>query len=881
MTIDAGARLGSYDIVGPLGAGGMGEVYRARDSKLKREVAIKVLPDTFADNSERVARLRREAEVLASLNHSNIAAIYDLVEVGTSPFLVLELVEGETLADRIARGPRPCPEALAIARQIAEALEAAHDKGIVHRDLKPANIKITADGHVKVLDFGLAKLHTGADGSLHLSDVSTVMASTPGVIIGTVAYMSPEQANGADANRTSDMWAFGCVLFEMLVGRRAFAGATVTEILANVLKTEPDWRRLPADTPPRIHRLLRRSLQKDPKVRLRDMRDARLEIDDLHGDPVVTGPVPAVRSARRERLAWGAGLAIVTLIAGALGVRAFRAVPTPAEVRLDISTLPTRGAGLAVSPDGSKIVYVGTFEGVNRLLVRSLDSSVAAPLPGTERAAAPFWSADGRSLGFYADGKLKRVNLDGGAPEALAPAGVPMGGSWNRDDTIVFGNNPGGPLLRISAKGGDPTAVTAIASAQQRGHAAPVFLPDGRHFVFFSIGGPDARGIYLGQLDDVKTTRLLPSDGPAVYEASGHLLFVRDGKLLAHQFDPDSLQLRGNPFPIAEGVTARTSLSASAAGPIAYRTAPADSGQRQMVWVDRTGRVTDKQVYADNAALGPSLSRDGRRVAVYREANGNMDIWSYETSRRTWERLTSDLGDEIYPLWSRDGASVVYGAVRGPEGVVDLYRKLASAPQRSEELLLSTKFGKFPTDWSSDGRLIVFDGIDPKLGSDVLGMAVEGEHKPFEIVRTEFNETQAQFSPDDRWIAYQSDKTGRYEIYIRPLGKAGEELRASVEGGTQPRWNPNFQELFYIGADDRLMAVPIHVAAGGDHIEPGVPRALFATNIGSTVLLAYRQQYVVAADGQSFMLNSSVTEGSSSPITVILNWKPPNRIPNP
>jgi eukaryotic-like serine/threonine-protein kinase len=873
-----GDTFGSYHVVAQLGAGGMGEVYRARDAKLKRDVAIKVLPETFAHDPERVGRLRREAEVLASLNHSHIAAIYDLVEIGALPFLVLELVEGETLADRIGRGAVPWREATGIATQIAAALEAAHDRGIIHRDLKPANVKITTDGQVKVLDFGLAKVHAGAAAGLQVSDASTLLVTTPGLILGTVAYMSPEQANGAEASRTSDMWAFGCVLYEMLAGRRAFEGATTSEILANVLKTEPDSRRLPADTPDNIRRLLRRCLQKDPRLRLRDMRDARLELDDVEAARREDVPTVHVASGRKERLAWASALGVVALIAGFLGVRVFRPAPVAPEIRLDITTPWTRSASIAVSPDGSKVVFVGTSDGQSKLWLRSIDSSEARPLAGTERGLAPFWSPNGRSIGFFADGRLKRVDIAGGSPQTLAPGGVPLGGAWNSDGTILFGNNPGGAILRTSAAGGDFTPATRIGSAEQRGHAFPSFLPDGRHFLFFAIGSPSTRGAYIGQLDDLNTTRLFGSDGPAVYFPTGHLLFVRDQKVWAHAFDPVRRELQGEPFAVVENVGGGTTLSASAGGTIAFRTAPADSGQRQLVWVDRSGRQADKVVYPDTAAIGPSFSPDGRRIAVYKESNGNMDLWSYERAREAWERITFDPGDDIFPLWSPDGASITFGAVRGPQGVVDLYRKLlAGGPQGSEELLVATSDGKFPMDWSRSGRFILYDAVHPKNGSDIWALPLDKDRKPFPIVQTEFAEGQAQFSADEHWIAYQSNKTGRNEIYIRPFPGPGGEVRASIAGGSQPRWNPKGQELFFIGADDRLMAVPIDMPAGSGTVEAGVPRALFATTIGSTVVLAYRQQYLVSADGQSFVLNSYVTEGSASPITVILNWKPKPR----
>ena len=452
MPLGPGARLGSYEIVGPLGAGGMGEVYRARDSKLKREVAIKVLPETFSHDADRVDRLRREAEVLASLNHPRIAAIYDLVESGAAPFLVLELVEGETLADRLARGPVGREEALEIAAQIAEAVEAAHDRGVIHRDLKPANIKITADGQVKVLDFGLAKLHRGVDGPSQ-SDVSTIMSTTPGLILGTAAYMSPEQANGAEATRASDMWSFGSIFYEMLAGRRAFEGSTMSEVLANVLKTVPDWQRLPADTPEPIRRLLRRALQKDPKLRARDMRDARLEIDDARNAASEPERAGSGGPARRERLAWASALVLVAAIAGFFGIRALRPFP---EAASSGSTSTRHRRGRRRSRSHPMAAASCSREGRRTVTALAAVAGFIGDAPtGRDRARVnPFWSPDGRSIGFFADSKLKRVAIDGGSLQSLAPGGVPLGGAWNSDGIILFGDNPGGPILRMSAGGG-------------------------------------------------------------------------------------------------------------------------------------------------------------------------------------------------------------------------------------------------------------------------------------------------------------------------------------------------------------------------------------------------------------------------------------------
>jgi serine/threonine protein kinase len=870
MIFNAGTKLGTYEIVGSLGAGGMGEVYRARDTKLNRDVAIKTLPEVFARDPERLVRFRREAQVLASLNHHHIAAIYDLVDVGPSPFLVLELVEGETLAERIRRGRIRIPEALRIATHIAEALEAAHEKGIIHRDLKPANIKITPDGSAKVLDYGLAKV-LEESGSANLSKAPTIAATSLGTILGTAPYMSPEQAIGGEADRSSDLWAFGCVLFEMLAGRGPFEGDTVSEVLAGILRSDPDWRLLPDETPDGIRRLLRRCLRRERTLRLRDAGDARIEIDEAQS---ITGPehVRPIPSGRRERLAWASAFALVSLVAALMSVRAFRPGAVAPEARLEINTPPTRDPSLAISPDGLKIVFTASSGGQAQLWLRSLDSSLARPLPGTERGSTPFWSPDSRSIGFFADSKLQRMDIDGGSVQTLASAPAGLGGAWNRDGTILFSANPGRPIFRIPAGGGEPAAVTRFESPQQASQSSPRFLPDGRHFLFFVTGTADARGVYIGNLDGLDTKRLFDADTPAAHTAAGQLLFIRQGQLMAQDFDAARLTPKGDPSPIDEHANRGTALSASAAGPVVYRTPPSGSGQRYFVWIDRAGREIDKVVYPDTAPGGPSLSHDGRRVAVFRYVNGNMDIWSYETQRRTWDRITFESGDDIYPLWSRDGSRIVFGSNR-KGGIMNLYRKLLSAAPGSEERLLSTSQPKFPMDWSPDGRFLLYDSIDPKRGVDVWALPLEGDRKPFEVVQTDFNERLAQFSPDGKWIAYQSDKTGRFEIYLQPFPGSGGDSPVSTDGGAQVRWNPDGRELFYIAADDRLMAVPIRFASDGKTVESGTPLGLFATNVGSTAPNTNRQQYMVSPDGQSFVMNSVPEEVAASPITVILNWK--------
>jgi len=878
MTLAPHARLGPYEIQSPLGAGGMGEVYKANDTRLNRVVAIKVMRGHMAADPQLRDRFDREAKAISSLNHPHICALYDVGSQDGIDFLVMEYLDGETLSDRMARDPLTVAESLQIARQIAEALEAAHETGIVHRDLKPANVTITHGDHVKVLDFGLATMRASSGGELDVSNTPTVMRTTAGVILGTPAYMSPEQTNGKEADRASDVWAFGCVLYEMLTGRRAFMGDTASEIIASVLRTEPDWHQLPSETPEGIRRLLRRSLQKDQKLRFRDMRDARLEIDEARrstSDHNAAIPVRAERPRRRGTwIAWTSALATALVVAAVLGAWALRQGPLPPQLSLEINTPPTRDASVAISPDGLKVVFGASAGGQSQLWLRSLDSPVARPLPGTERGFRPFWSPDNRSIGFLADNRLKRLDIDGGSVRTLASGiPVPLGGTWNADGTILFGNNPGGPIFRVSDTGGETTAITRVETPQQRGHQYPQFLPDGRHFLFFVTGSPEARGVYVGRLDGSDTKRLFDSDVPAVYAGRGHLLLVREGKLLVQEFDPDRLELRGDPYAIADQVTEHTALSASASGAIAYRTASADIGQRQFVWVDRSGRETDKVVYADTAALGPALSHDGRRIAIYSFRNGNMDIWSYETSRRAWDRITFGAGDDIYPLWSPDDTSLVSGSVR-TSNIVDLYRRQLRAPEASEELLLATADPKFPTDWSADGRFLLYETLSPKRGLDLWALPMDGSRKPFEVVQTDFNEGLGQFSPDGKWVAYQSDRTGRAEIYLRPFPGPGADVRVSVDGGAQVRWNSNSKELFYIATDNRLMAVPIRFLPDGITAESGTPFSLFATTLGNPGGPVNRQLYVVTPGGQSFVMNSATGEANASPITVILNWSP-------
>jgi serine/threonine protein kinase len=897
MSLQIGQQLGSYQIISLIGKGGMGEVYRAKDTKLKRDVAIKILPDEFSRDTDRVARFQREAESLAALNHQNIAAIYDLQQSDTTRFLILEFVEGDTLAETLKkRGALPVEEALQIAKQICEALEAAHEKGIIHRDLKPANIKVAPDGRVKVLDFGLAKSLQKPQRDFSDSPTFSMAATNAGVILGTAAYMSPEQARGEDTDERSDVFSFGSVLYEMLSGRQAFQGKTVSDILAGVLRVEPDFTLSPPDLNPRLYELLRRCLDKNPKRRWQAVGDLKIELETVAADPYrkpqISTQHPAPPRRRLEHVLWISALASISMIAAAAFIWASRRAPPAPEMRVEISTPPTTTfESLEISPDGQKIVFAAGPRGRSVLWLRSLDSLSARPLEGTDNATYPFWSPDSRTVGFFAKGKLQRIDIEGGSPRVLADAGNGRGGTWNRDGVILFAPNPAGPLFRISATGGQPTTVTRIDAAQQISHRFPKFLPDSRHFLYYVQGSPESNGVYIGQLEGSSTPRLFDADAAATYASSGYLLFVLQGTLFAQHFDPDKLVLTGDPLPVADQIAVNytnqdAAVSASAAGPVVYRTG--SESPRQLVWIDRSGREIEKVGAPDptrgsNAASNPSLSLDGRRVALSRTVNGNADIWIQELERSVLSRFTFDAAVDSAPIWSPDSNQIVFASRR--KGVRDLYLKPARGAG-GEQLLLATPETKDPVDWSPDGRFLLYGAVDPRTGNDIWALPMsganasptgrshqelDGDRKPFPVVQTNFNEHSGQFSPDGKWIAYESNESGRYEIYIQLFPGPGGKTQISTNGGSSPRWRRDSKELFYLGPDDRLMAVPIRFASNGQTLEPGTPVPLFVTRFGRGA--GYDAwDYVVAPDGQRFLMNTSTEEAVTSPIVLLMNW---------
>ena len=892
MSLSTGTRLGAYEILALLGVGGMGEVYRARDTRLKREVALKVLPDALAHDPDRLARFQREAELLATLTHPNIAAIFGLEETDGRKAIVMELVEGDTLDDLIRQSATglPIEDALQIAKQVAEALEAAHERGIIHRDLKPANIKIGTDGAVKVLDFGLAKLLDTSPGtsSLSMSPTLSVHATQAGVILGTAAYMSPEQARGKTVDRRTDIWAFGCVLFEMLTGKQPFAAGaeTVSDAVAAILRSDPDWPTLPSSLPSGARRLLRRCLAKDPRQRLHDIADARLELEETLRSPgvdsaSVNAANTALWAAHHSRWRWAvvAGLAVA---AAALAIAATLYFGRPAPERL-VSRLDlvvpanTDPLSLALSPDGRQLGFVAATEGGPRLWVRALDQAVARPLLGTDGASYPFWAADGRAIAFFADGKLKRVDLAGGAPITVSDAPAPRGGTWSHDGTIVFGSVNAG-LMRVASTGGTPTPVTEFGSPPG-GHRWPQFLPDGRRFLFFAFGGSnDSRGVYLATLDGGDPVRVVAAESAAVYAPPNWLLLVREGILMALPFEPTRAVISGDPVPVTQLVGSdlgqgRGTFSVASAGVLTYLSGI--GGQlRQLMWRDRAGRALGTVGQPDDTGL-PSiaLAPDGRRIATSRTPQGNQDVWLIDVNRGVPSRLTFATSNDNAPAWSSDGERIVFRSGRlGPN---DLFEKPASGGG-DEQPLLVTPEAKMAYDSSPDGRTLLYGSVHAATGADIWALPLTGDRKPFPVVQTSFAEDSAQFSPDGRWIAYESNETGRFEVYAQAFPAARGKWQVSTGGGVHPRWRSDGRELFYVAPDGRFMAAPLAVGSDGQSLEAGTPAALFTPRLssGGTILLPgslARPIYDVSADGR-FLINEAVEDTSTKPLTIILNW---------
>jgi len=907
VTLAAGAKLGPYEILAPIGAGGMGEVYRAKDTKLGRDVAIKVLPEEFFEEEERRLRFEREARTLASLNHPGIAAIHSFEEIPGSVssssrhLLVMELVEGEDLGQRLVSGPIPLDESLAYAKQIAEALEAAHEKGIVHRDLKPANVKVTPDGRVKLLDFGLAKIFEGdptndrggSGGAVTKSPTLTARATAAGVILGTAAYMSPEQARGKAVDKRTDVWAFGCVLYEMLTGKRAFEGETISDTLVSVLSKEPDWAALPEQTPVGVKRTLRKCLQRDARLRLRDIGDARLDLEEIAGtassgsssfEEEQAAPGSTLgrdASASRTRgsrkslyLSWAvaAALAVVT---GTLAVRT-RAphAAAPAAVqrfmlsRLSLSVDPAQS--LAFSPDGTKLVYRGRGEdGYYRLYLRAFDSFEEKPIAGTEEGGQPFFSPDSAWIAFFAAHNLKKVSLSGGSPQLICPAkGFTGGGTWLPDDTIVFAGDALTGLDRVSSRGGRPERLLTLDQKQFQLIVSPWALPGGKAVLATVRMGEEFATAVVSLTDRI--VRTIEKDAYApIYIPTGHIVYHQGNSLLALPFDAERLTVTGSAFPVLTEIRTRIAsqvrgFGVSNGGSLVYIPLLAGREERStLAWVDRRGAVTPIAEIPMSLDI-PRVSPDDTRIAFRRPA-ANCDVWIHDIARGTTTRLTLE-GDNHGVVWNPDGRRVTFGRVAtaagGKTGILSAPADGSGPP----ELLASVERGNwFPTSWSPDGRRLLVNWPGHETGADIGLLSLDGERKLTPLLRTPFDETNAVFSRDGRLVAYTSNESGRAEVYAQPYPAMDARVQISTDGGSEPVWSRSGRELFF-RQGKKMMAAGVTAAP---RLSIGRPVVLFEGDFARGPGLP---GYDVSIDDQRFLVVRGPGSSGANELAVVLDW---------
>jgi len=893
MALEPGARLGPYEVISPLGAGGMGEVYRARDTKLGRDVALKVLPEAFTSDPDRLARFEREAKVLASLNHPHIAHIYGLEEADGQKALVLELVEGPTLADRIAQGTVPLDEALPIAKQIAEALEAAHEQGIIHRDLKPANVKVRPDGTVKVLDFGLAKAFEpeGEDPDASQSPTLTARATQMGVILGTAAYMAPEQARGKTVDKRADIWAFGVVLYEMLSGARAFPGEDVSQTLARVIDRDPDWSQLPRETPVGVVRLLRRCLRKDRGKRLHDVADARLEVEEA-GEPSSATPAPeGTRLAPAKRLApWGIA-ALMALLAAVMVIRSWvRPAPSPTRAHLQI-TLPeglrlaidTAHPTLALSPDGSRLVFVATDGRVRRLYKRELRAAESEAIPGTEGAASPFFSLDGAWIGFSAGYKVMKVPSSSGAPVAVhttTPPSVHRGSTWAANDTIVHASSVNSGLALGSAGGekvltlADWKPVTSLTAP----FSWPSALPGGRTVLFTDNADLRLEAARLAEvsLDTGEVTALGVGGTNPRYSPTGHVVYGRGGALYATPFDPRSARATGPEIKVVDGVAGDGDGSVQYAvggRTLAYVAGASDAGEYELVQVDRQGEA---EVLLDPSRplFDPRLSPDGSQLAATVLDGSNMDVWLFALERRTLiRRLTTHPGEDFGPVWHPDGQQLAVGSeITEDEDEGPVMAWISRVGELPVPLMRTPGPGhwELPSSWSPDGRSLAFVATRGEPSGDILIFSSEDPENPKSLLATSADERSPVFSPDGRWIAYVSDDTGRFEVYVQPFPGPGNRTPVSSGGGTEPVWARNGRELFFRNGDHLMVT---RVDGSGERFVAGDPMSLFQISFDDRSDFASGgANYDVSLDGTRFVLPRRKHPIKATVIDVVLNW---------
>ena len=883
-----GTKLGRYEIRSLLGEGGMGVVYRACDVKLNRDVAVKVLPAAYSADIDRLRRFEQEAQAAGSLNHPNILAVHDVGEHEGAPYVVSELLEGETLRETLSTAALPQRKAIDYATMIAHGLAAAHEKGIIHRDLKPENIFITKDDRVKILDFGLAKLIPPSGNNVVRTDVATLKAQTSaGAVMGTAGYMSPEQVRGEPVDLRSDIFSFGAVLYETLSGRRAFHGDSAIESLNAILKEEPpDLNETKTRINPQLEKIVRRCLEKKPERRFHSAHDLSFALEaltsssdsSLKTEPLVT-PKPADRVSflRNSRLAWivAGVLALLTL---GLGVLYFTRQPQVETHAVKLLILPPAKTYLAagqpplISPDGKTLAFVAIDDsGRGLLYVRPLDSLVARPLEGSDGAVLPFWSPDSRSLGFFAKGKLKRVDVSGGQPTTLANAPNPRGGAWNRDGVIIYCPIPPSPLLRISASGGESTPIHANLLAEGgMSRWLPSFLPDGRHYLFVARMSGSERDVRVGSLDSNDSKSVVSTaNSHAAYAPPGYLLYRRESNLMAQHFDLEKLELQGEPIPIAEDVgfdatSYQGYFSVSDDGVVVHQSGSA--GRTQLTWSDRRGKqLGTVEEPADQGDV--ELSPDDSRL-VFRRVDartGSISLWLIDLALGTPSRFTFEKTSDFSPIWSPDGSRILFSSLR--DGPPNLYQKLSSSAG-TDEALLKSPVAKISFDWSHDGRYIIYGVVDPKTSWDLWFVPLADTSKPVAFLQTNFDERQAKFSPNGRWVAYVSNESGTSEVCVRQFPATPGKWQVSTAGGEQPRWRADGKELFYLSADHKLMSVEVNTE--GATFEHRAPTVLFGTRIGG--IDTPGNYYAVTANGQRFLLNNLIAEAAYTPITVVLNW---------
>ena len=890
MALASGTKLGPYEIQSPLGAGGMGEVYRACDTRLNRTVAIKILPSHLSDNREAKQRFDREARAISSLNHPNICTLYDVGHQDGTDYLVMEFLEGEPLADRLMKGPLPSDQVLKYGIEICEGLEKAHRGGVTHRDLKPGNVMLTKTG-AKLMDFGLAKPGSQSNAPASGLTLTSPVASRPltqeGMVIGTFQYMSPEQLEGKEADARSDIFALGAVLYEMATGKRAFEGKSTTSVIAAILERNPAPISVVRPMFPRaLDTVVKTCLEKDPEERWQSARDVKLQLKSIAEGNSAAASSTVKHNPWRERTAWMLAIAFLSTAAFFV-VSQRRAQSTGEPVRFAVyppektvfSGPPNITVGVpqfALSPDGRAMVFVANSPGADPMLwLRSVDQVTARQLPGTEGAQLPFWSPDSRWVGFFAEGKLKKIPVGGGPVQVLADVADAFGGSWGADGSIIFGKLSGA-IFRVSSGGGTVTTVTKVDTVM-KAHRWPQFLPDGRHFLFHVQGGDSAQhGIYVGSIDGGTQKFLVRSESSAIYASPGYVLYVDGDTLLGQAFDAAHLELRGEPFTVAENVGRSTGfnigVSASATGMLAYAAAILQRGR--LTWFDRAGNSLNS-VGVEGDYSDFRLSPNGQTLAasLVDPKAWNPDVWLIDLMRGGPSRFTVGSVLSAAPVWSPDGTRIVFRTIRN--GPTELYAKSAGGGG-NEEVVLTYETQHAAgidtpnlvcSDWSPDGRYVIGSLPQQTTGDDLWLIPLSGDRKPIKFLAPPSDQIHGNFSPEGRFVAYSSNESGRFEVYVQTFPLSDRKWQVSTDGGYEPRWRADGREIYYLSQDRKLMAVSVGTAPAF-----GVPKVLFQTRVPEGVT-ARRTHYVPSRDGQRFLVNTQSLDAPPGPITVVLNWQ--------